>query len=95
MVDFAIDVWQQLNPDQIPPDQFMENRIKVVKQLKELESVTRPILELLTNEAISQEIAKARDVRQLLDYLQKNHGVIIKINFIMYNSLTLFLSFLL
>ncbi|XP_015790911.1 eukaryotic translation initiation factor 3 subunit E [Tetranychus urticae] len=74
MVDFAIDVWQQLNPDQIPPDQFMENRIKVVKQLKELESVTRPILELLTNEAISQEIAKARDVRQLLDYLQKNHG---------------------
>lgn len=75
MVDFAIDCWKKVNPDQEVPQHFTEKRSKVVTRLRELEKLTEPILALIMKEEISQEIAKTRDARQLLEYLQKNHGV--------------------
>lgn len=75
MVDFAIDFWKRLNPDQEVPQEFLDKRQKVLAKLRELEQATSPVIALITKEEVSQEIAKTRDVRQLLEYLQKNHGV--------------------
>ena len=75
MVDFAIDFWKRLNQDQEVPQEFLEKRQKVLARLRELEQATAPIIALITKEEVSQEIAKTRDARQLLEFLQKNHGV--------------------
>lgn len=93
MVDFAIDCWKKVNPDQEVPQDFIEKRLKVVTRLRELEKLTEPILALIMKEEISQEIAKTRDARQLLEYLQKNHGVSANFGHDLYSLIACFLQF--
>ncbi|RWS13085.1 eukaryotic translation initiation factor 3 subunit E-like protein [Dinothrombium tinctorium] len=75
MIDFAIDVYKKLYPDQTLPAEFFENRQRVVAELKELETQTQPVLAILVQDDVSQQIATTRDSRQLFDYLKVNHGL--------------------
>jgi hypothetical protein len=75
MVDFAIDVFKKLHPNEETPQHFFEKRGKVVTELKELEKLTETVLAIITKDEVTQEVSKTRDPRQLFESLQQNHGV--------------------
>ncbi|CAG2109078.1 unnamed protein product [Medioppia subpectinata] len=75
MVDFALDVYQRLNPGVKPPEYLYSKRSEVVGQLKQLQIQTEPMLEILLNPEVSAEIEKSRDSRQLFELLQTKYDV--------------------
>lgn len=75
MVDFAIDVYQRLNPDDKVPQFLYDKRQEVVGQLKHLQMLTDPIIDIFSSEEVSAEIEKSRDSRLLLEFLQEKHDV--------------------
>ena len=56
MVDFAIDVYQKCNDGKEAPEIFIDKRFKVVNELKELQSLTDPILNILMREDVTKQI---------------------------------------
>merc|ERR1712003_326017 len=62
MVDFTIDVFHGLHPDEEPPESLHEKRNEVVRQLT------------LLQERSSQVVEKHRDSQQLWDYLSETHS---------------------
>jgi translation initiation factor 3 subunit E len=76
MVDFAIDVYQRLYSNDKPPQSLYDKRQEVVGQLRQLQTVTEPVLEIILKPEVSGEIEKSRDSRQLLELLQTKHDVI-------------------
>jgi translation initiation factor 3 subunit E len=76
MVDFAIDVYQRLYANDKPPQSLYDKRQEVVGQLRQLQTVTEPVLEIILKPEVSGEIEKSRDSRQLLELLQTKHDVI-------------------
>lgn len=79
MVDFAIDVYQRLNTNDKAPQYLYDKRQEVVSELKQLQSVTEPVLEILLKPEVTAEIEKSRDSKMLFDLLQKNYGVRIEL----------------
>lgn len=77
MVDFAIDVYQRLHPDNEAPPELYDKRQVVVAELRQLQAVTEPVLDIILRPEISNEIEKSRDSRQLLEFLQTRHDVCI------------------
>ena len=75
MVDFAIDVYKRLNPNDNAPPYLYDKRQEVVSNLKQLQSVTEPVFEIFLKPEVSAEIEKSRDSRQLFELLQSKHGV--------------------
>src|SRR5687767_3345547 len=74
MIDFEIDVQKRLFPEKEPTD-LLEKRQEVLSRLKDLQKETTQILEIILEEDVRKEIEKARDTRQLLEFLEKQHGV--------------------
>jgi translation initiation factor 3 subunit E len=50
MVDYAVDIYQQLNGTDEVPESLLQRRVDVVSKLKSLESAVKPITEFLSNE---------------------------------------------
>ena len=75
MVDFAIDVYQRLNPNDKVPQFLYDKRQEVVGQLKHLQTLTEPVLDIILKPEVSAEIEKSRDSRQLFEFLQDKHDV--------------------
>ncbi|XP_035668034.1 eukaryotic translation initiation factor 3 subunit E-A-like isoform X1 [Branchiostoma floridae] len=86
MVDFAMDVWKSLYPDQDVPDiqsqqrplgmylGLVQKRQEVVGQLKFLQAECEPIVKIFEDPEVARQIQSTRDGRQLFDYLARNHG---------------------
>lgn len=75
MVDFAIEVYKNLNPGS-EPSKFVEKRAKVLAELKELQKTSEHVVNLiLLDEVQAQVQPSSRDSRQLFEILQKDHGV--------------------
>lgn len=78
MVDFAIEVYMNLNPGSETPSNFLEKRAEVVAELKELQKTSEHVVNLiLLDEVQAQVQPTSRDSRQLFEILQKDHGVLI------------------
>jgi len=75
MVDFAIDIYKNLHPDEPTPEKLVEKRKQVVDELAGLESRSLQVISLLLKEDIQEQIASSRDSRQLFEYLAEEHNV--------------------
>uniref|UniRef100_A0A8C4QC23 Eukaryotic translation initiation factor 3 subunit E n=1 Tax=Eptatretus burgeri TaxID=7764 RepID=A0A8C4QC23_EPTBU len=73
MVDFAMDVYKNLNPIQEIPAALREKRACVVAQLKQLQLETEPMVKMFQDEEVNRQMQTARDGRQLFDYLAEHH----------------------
>ncbi|XP_054153159.1 eukaryotic translation initiation factor 3 subunit E-like [Oppia nitens] len=90
MIDFVIDIHARLNLNEKgeppeTPDALKDRRQEVVSQLRQLQSQTEPVLAILAEPEVSAEIQKARDSRQLLDYLQTNYDFKPEMSTYLYN----------
>lgn len=74
MVDFAIDVYIELNPGAVVPDDFVGRRTQVVTELKELQANADKVLTILLKDEIQQQFNNSRDNKALLEVLS-GHGV--------------------
>lgn len=75
MVDFAMDVFKNLYPDQDVPDELVKKRSEVVTQLKYLQAQTEPIVKCFEDPEFNNQIQTTRDGRTLFEYLETNHGI--------------------
>lgn len=50
-------------------------RVHVVSQLKELQDKVQPILEIMENDTVMQNMEKMRDPKTLINYLSKEFNV--------------------
>merc|ERR1719447_661845 len=73
MVDYAIDVHQNLYPDKDVPVSLKEKRLQVVENFKKLQSETEPVLKIFEDQAVTLQIQQSRDSKQLLDFLVKDY----------------------
>ncbi|KAG1712144.1 Eukaryotic translation initiation factor 3 subunit E [Nymphon striatum] len=73
MLDFAMDVHQHLKPDAEIPPTLVDRRREVVTQLKQLQEETDPIFKIFLDQEFSAMMTKQVSIRQLTDYLTKNH----------------------
>lgn len=53
MVDFTIDVFHGLHPDEEPPEALHEKRSDVVKQLTELQEKSSQVIEMFQRKDVS------------------------------------------
>lgn len=74
MVDFAMDVFKQLYPEEDVPNTLRDKRSTVVAQLKKLQSETEPIIKIFENQTVVEQIESTRDGRDLFQYLEKEHN---------------------
>lgn len=74
MVDFAMDVFRQLYPNQDVPIALRDKRSSVVAQLKQLQSETEPIIKIFEDETVVDQIESTRDGRDLFQFLEKEHN---------------------
>ncbi|EDO29705.1 predicted protein [Nematostella vectensis] len=75
MVDFAMDVYKGLYPDEEVPTSLVEKRVEVVKELKDLQAQTEPIINCFSDPEFTAQVQSTRDGRQLFEYLERNHDV--------------------
>ncbi|KAL4421607.1 hypothetical protein ABPG75_010898 [Micractinium tetrahymenae] len=73
MVDYAVDIYQQLNQTDEVPEALVARRSDVVSRLKSLESAVRPITEFLSNEE-NVKLLK-QDKTQNQAFLQKEFSI--------------------
>jgi len=71
MVDFAMDVYKSLYPDQEVPATLKDKRSQVVENFKKLQAETEPILKIFADQEVTRQIQQSRDSKQLLDFLMK------------------------
>ncbi|KAK7504078.1 hypothetical protein BaRGS_00004810 [Batillaria attramentaria] len=74
MVDFAMDVFKNLYPDQKDPANLREKRQDVVTKLKSLQAETDVITKIFEEPEVQRQIQSSRDGRQLYDFLHKEYG---------------------
>lgn len=80
MVDYAIDIRKQLYADEEIPEELKERRTYVVSQLKELQDKVQPILEIMANDEVMQNMENMRDSKTLINYLSKDFKVLFHMN---------------
>merc|ERR550519_3204957 len=73
MVDYAINVHQNLYPDKDVPASLKEKRLQVVENFKKLQSETEPVLKIFEDQEVTRQIQQSRDSKQLLDFLVKDY----------------------
>ncbi|PIK52637.1 putative eukaryotic translation initiation factor 3 subunit E-B-like [Apostichopus japonicus] len=78
MVDFAMDVFRQLYPNQEVPKTLRDKRSSVVTQLKQLQSETEPIIKIFEDQTVVEQIESTRDGRDLFQFLEKEHNFKLK-----------------
>jgi len=74
MVDFAMDVYNALYPDQEVPADLKDKRLEVVAELKRLQAETEPITKIFEQQDVAEKIQSARDGRQLFEYLSTTYS---------------------
>ncbi|XP_071953533.1 eukaryotic translation initiation factor 3 subunit E-B-like [Antedon mediterranea] len=74
MVDFAMDVFKQLNTEVEVPPKLREKRTEVVSQLKRLQSQIDPIVKIFLDPEVSKQVQSTRDGQQLFEYLKNEHS---------------------
>ncbi|KZV93477.1 eukaryotic translation initiation factor 3, subunit 6 [Exidia glandulosa HHB12029] len=70
MVDYAVSLWEQLQPDQEPPAEFAEKRAKALETNERLQQEAQAVLDVIENPEVAQ--ALRQDKVQNLQYL-KDH----------------------
>ncbi|KAI3430214.1 hypothetical protein D9Q98_004812 [Chlorella vulgaris] len=73
MVDYAVDIYQQLNQTDEVPESLRQRRVEVVARLKSLEAAVKPITEFLSEEG-NVKLLK-QDKAQNMAFLQKEFGI--------------------
>jgi len=74
MVDFYIEEYKKTYPDQPVPAEAAEKRQSVVNTFRTLQSETEPLLAILGDNAVQQQIQNSRDAKTLQEYLSKHHN---------------------
>lgn len=75
MVDFAIDVHKRLYPDENAPQSLIDKRQEVVGQLRQLQTATEPVLDIILKPEVHQIFETISNHTELVNTLQKNYGV--------------------
>lgn len=75
MVDFALDVYQRIHPDQEVPEEYLERRENVVAQMKEMKKATGLIMEVFGRDDVTELINSGPEPKALFDYVATNHGI--------------------
>lgn len=73
MIDYAIDIRNQLYPKEDIPDTLKERRQMVVDKLQELQRVVDPILHILNDDEVMRNMETMRDSKTLINYLSKDY----------------------
>ncbi|EFN52550.1 hypothetical protein CHLNCDRAFT_138996 [Chlorella variabilis] len=73
MVDYAVDIYQQLNQTDEVPESLRQRRGEVVAKLKSLEGAVKPITDFLSNEE-NVKLLK-QDKTQNMTFLQKEFNI--------------------
>lgn len=73
MVDFTIDVFHSLHPDEEPPKSLALKRNEVVRQLTILQEKSSQVIELFSRKDVAEVVEKNRDGQQLWDYLLEHY----------------------
>merc|ERR1719391_982815 len=73
MVDFAMDIHQNLYPDKPTPEELPERRTRVVSELKRLQTETEPIFKIFSDSEVQKQLQTSRDHRTLMQFLVDNH----------------------
>lgn len=69
MVDYAIDIWNQLYPNEPVPEEMKVKRGQVVSQLQELQNEVEKILIIISNDEVMKKTETMRDSKSLINYL--------------------------
>ncbi|KAF8585071.1 eukaryotic translation initiation factor 3, subunit 6 [Ramaria rubella] len=83
MVDYSVNLFEQLNPDTEVPSEFAEKRDKVVSTNERLEQEAQTVLEIIENPEVAQ--ALRQDKRQNLQYLKDHFGLTLEQITVLYN----------
>ncbi|XP_035208159.1 eukaryotic translation initiation factor 3 subunit E-B-like isoform X2 [Stegodyphus dumicola] len=73
MIDYAIDIFKLLYPNEKIPEELLEKRGKVVSELKVYQEETEHIRQVFQSQVVQKQIESTRDGRMLLDFLVKNY----------------------
>eukprot|EP00041_Stephanoeca_diplocostata_P010358 m.164917 g.164917 ORF g.164917 m.164917 type:complete len:459 (-) comp18117_c1_seq1:244-1620(-) len=74
MVDYAIEVFKMLNPDDEVPESFSVKREEVVKEFSKQQTANERIVQLLTSEEVQADIQSMQaDGAALRQYLEEKH----------------------
>ncbi|PVF97805.1 eukaryotic translation initiation factor 3, subunit 6 [Serendipita vermifera] len=73
MVDFTLDLFQQLYPDQDPPPEFAKKRDDAVQTNQRLQSEAQVVLDVIEREEVAQ--ALRQDKMQNLHYLREHYNL--------------------
>ncbi|XP_044735036.1 eukaryotic translation initiation factor 3 subunit E isoform X3 [Chrysoperla carnea] len=69
MVDYAIDIRNQLYPNDPVPEEMKIKRTQVVSQLQELQNEVEKILVIISNDEVMKKTETMRDSKSLINYL--------------------------
>ncbi|CAG8654303.1 4977_t:CDS:2, partial [Acaulospora colombiana] len=72
MVDFTLDLFQQLYPDEDPPPEFAKKRDDAVQTNQRLQSEAQVVLDVIEREEVAQ--ALRQDKMQNLHYLREHYN---------------------
>jgi len=73
MVDFYIEEWKKLYPDQAVPKEMTDKRQAVVENFRKLQEDFKPLLSIFEDPDVKEEIQKSEDTKKLQEYLIKKH----------------------
>ncbi|KAI0315824.1 eukaryotic translation initiation factor 3, subunit 6 [Amylostereum chailletii] len=73
MVDYAVNLFEQLNPDSEVPDEFAAKRTNAMSTNERLQQEAQAVLDVIENPEVVQ--AMRQDKNQNLQYLKDNYGV--------------------
>ena len=73
MADYLANLWTDLHNSQEVPEEFSRKREEVIKKMKQYEEETKKLRDLLSDEAIVQQIRS--DKVSNLKFLEEQHGV--------------------
>lgn len=75
MADFMIETYQTVYNTRNEPPEMVRRREEVKSELRDLKEKTEPIVKILEDDQVSQQIQSLgdRDGKQLMENLQKNH----------------------
>lgn len=74
MVDFAVDCYKNLNPDEDVPEHLIEKRVLIVEELVELSNSVSPFIDLFEKEDVKKLLETDRDHTIILDHLRTNYS---------------------
>merc|ERR1712025_623366 len=74
MVDFYIEEFKKLYPDQEVPEEMQDKWKAVVDEFQRLQEETKPLLDIFSEPQVTAQIQNSRDAKHLQEYLIKHHN---------------------